>query len=147
PDHLPAAEQVDVAEEFAARFVPGTDRVSRRARLAGGAERILDRRIHLPLQLQEIADGEIFGFEPAQVDTIVARGTSEMNVVISGKPFLAGLAGPTAQVQIEAQRFSCFQLEIRSGGDKKRATIGFDMVLTGGQIERRIPLQEEKVRL
>jgi len=78
-DNFPATEQVDVPEEFAARFVPGADRVARMRRLAGGVERVLYRGVHLSLQLQEVTNREILRLQPTRVDAIVFGSVSQVN--------------------------------------------------------------------
>ena len=69
PDHLEAAQQIDVAEHLAARFMARTNRVSGAARFTLRTEAVLHRGIHLALQLQEISHVQVFGF--SQLEHVV----------------------------------------------------------------------------
>jgi hypothetical protein len=48
----------------------------------------LHRRIHLTLQLQEIPDGQIFGFEQAEEDVVVFGRPCQVDVIVPGEPAL-----------------------------------------------------------
>src|SRR5882724_5145667 len=73
-DQLAAAKQVDVSIKRAAGFVAGANRIDSPLRLSRWAKGVLYRGVHLTLQLQEIPDGEILRFQPAQEGVIVFRG-------------------------------------------------------------------------
>ena len=83
-----SAQQSDVAEDLAARFMARTNRVTGAARFALRTESVLHRRIHLPLQLQEIPHAEVFGLEPTQEHVVIPALASQMDMIVAGYPVL-----------------------------------------------------------
>src|SRR4029453_6357975 len=66
PDQVKSAQQSEVAEHLAPRFMARSNRVSGAARFTLRTESVLHGCIHLALQLQKISHVQVFGLEPAQ---------------------------------------------------------------------------------
>src|SRR6185369_11120578 len=94
PDQVKSAQQSDVPEHLAARFVARTNRVSGAARFTLRTESVLHRCIHLPLQLQEISHVQVLGLEPAQEHVVIPALSRQMDVIVARYPVLGCSGSP-----------------------------------------------------
>jgi hypothetical protein len=90
-----------VAIEAATRFVAGANRKAVGARFAVFAEGILYGGVLLALDLQEIADAEIFGGEPLEEDRAVFPVAHQVNVVGGGDPPLLPLGSDRLERELD----------------------------------------------
>jgi hypothetical protein len=134
-----------VAIEVAAGFVPRTNGVAGAPRFALRTERVLHGRIHLPLQLQEIRDVEIFGFEPAQESVVVLTRAGQMDVVVGSDPILGRAFGPVVQLQGHAESLPRLEVELRARGHVEQSAVRFEPIVALRQIVSAAALQQNEV--
>ena len=84
--------------ELAPRLLARADRVSRQARLGVATEAVLNGGVGLPLELEEIADREVLGLQPAEERRIVLGRAGEVDVVIARDPGLRGRSLPNLPI-------------------------------------------------
>lgn len=83
-------EEFDVAVVFAAGFLAGADGVALAFGFAGGAEGVLGCGVDLALELEEVGDVQVFGFEPLEERLIFGDGAGEVDVIVAGEPVFGG---------------------------------------------------------
>src|SRR5207244_6949610 len=107
-------------------------------------ECILRRRVRLPLELQEIADRKILGFEPAQEHFVVRARSYEMDMIVAREPLGARPGGPILQAERDVARLSGTKLECLAGGNVEQPAICFQTIFSRRQIERCTPVQQKE---
>ena len=83
---LVAAEKINMAIVFGARFLAGADRVTGVFGFPCWAEGVLGRGIDLALKLQEVSDAKVFRLHPSEECFVVGGGSREMDVIVAGEP-------------------------------------------------------------
>ena len=85
-DDLVAAEKINMAIVFGARFLAGADRVTGVLGFARRAKGVLGSGIDLALKLKEVSDAEVFSLHPSEECVVVGGGSREMDVIVAGEP-------------------------------------------------------------
>ena len=68
-------------------------------------------------------------------------------IALAAGMIVARSAGPILELQRNRPALPGAQIEFRAGRNVKQSAVGFDPIVTGRQIERRPPFQEEEMRL
>ena len=126
------AEEFDVAVVFTAGLLAGADGVRLGFSFAGGAEGVLGSGVDLALELEEVGNVQVFGFEPLEERLVFGDGAGEVDVIITGKPVFGGFV-PAGEGQVDGFGFAGFEGEGLGDGGEEEATVGFDFVVAGGR--------------
>ena len=129
---------------MAARLVSRPDAVTGPTRFCLGPEAVLHRRIHLTLELQEIPDRQIFGFEDAEEDVVVFRRPRQVDVIVARQP---ARFGHWLEPQLHTSLAAGSERKFLECGFMEKPAVRFHAVLAGRQNEARAPAQEKEVRL
>ncbi len=100
----------------------------------------------MTLQLQEIADGEIFRFEPAQEGVVVFGGARQVDVIVARNPVLPLLFRPTLQIKRDPAVLARREIELRGRRNEEKSAVGLDAIVTRGQAECRAAIEQKKMR-
>ena len=138
------SQQIGVSEVLVAGLFAGSDRVGSRHGLARLAIGVLRRGLDLPLQFEEVADVQIFGGEPSQVDRVVLGRAGEVDMVVARNPI--GGIGPGVHWQGNFARGIGGEFELGGARLVEEAAVGLDSVLAWRQREPGFALQHQIMR-
>ena len=116
------------------------------ARFSFAPEGVLQSGMLLSLQLQEVADREVFCFEPLQENRIISLGSHQMDVVVGREPIVLTARRNGLCLQNDSALFIRAQRELLDRRLEESPVVGLDAIVGGGgQIERRRAFEQDEV--
>ena len=133
--------------EPAARLVSGANGEAGQTGFSLASEGVLQSRMLLSLQLQEVADREVFCLQPLQEDCVVLLGSHQVDVVVGREP--VPLAAGRDRLDLENDPAPLFRAKrkLSDGRFEESPVVGLDAIVGGGgQIERCRAFEQDEMR-